>query len=170
MTTNKNMKMIKMMVGIVLIVALPVLFFHLLGVNLLNADNSNKRIIAIVNEDQGISKDDENVAMGEEVVSILGEDSPYEWKVMSRGTAVNGLKSNQHEAIVFIPSDFSDSIMSYDQQNPEKAAFSYQVQPQKAGTKKEKVLHEIETATNRVNDKVSTLYWSYIAQEMDHIK
>ena len=36
--------------------------------------------------------------------------------------------------------------------------------------RKEKVLHEIETATNRVNQKISTLYWSYVALEMDHIK
>ncbi|MER2090394.1 MAG: type VII secretion protein EsaA [Sporosarcina sp.] len=170
MKTTNNMKMIKMAVGIVLIVAIPILFFQLLGVNILNPESSNKRIIAIVNEDQGISKDDENVEMGEEVVSILAEDSPYEWKVMSRGSAVNGLKSNQHEAIVYIPSDFSENIMSYDEQNPQKAEFSYEVQREKAGSRKEKVLHEIETATNRVNEKVSTLYWSYVAQEMDHIK
>ena len=108
--------------------------------------------------------------MGKEVVSILAEDSPYEWKVMGRGTAVNGLKSNQYEAIVYIPSDFSKNIMSYDQQNPEKAEFDYQVQRQKNGSSKEKVLHEIETATNRVNQKISTLYWSYVSLEMDHIK
>ncbi|KAA0955570.1 type VII secretion protein EsaA [Sporosarcina sp. ANT_H38] len=170
MKTTKNMNLLKIGVGIVLILAVPILFFQLLGVNLLNAESSNKRIIAIVNEDLGLSKDDETVEMGEEVVSILAEDSQYEWKVMSRGTAVNGLKSNQHEAIVYIPSDFSESIMSYDQQNPEQAEFSYDVQRQKAGSQKEKVLHEIETATNRVNEKVSTLYWSYVAQEMDHIK
>lgn len=167
---KKNKSLLKIGAGIVLILAVPILFFQLLGVNLFNADSSNKRIIAIVNEDQGMSKDDETVDMGEEVVSILAEDSKYEWKVMSRGTAVNGLKSNQHEAIVYIPSDFSESIMSYDQQNPEQAEFSYEVQRQKAGSEKEKVLHEIETATNRVNEKVSTLYWSYVAQEMDHIK
>ena len=100
-----------------------------------------------------MSKDEESIEMGKEVVSILAEDSPYEWKVMGRGAAENGLKSNQYEAIVYIPSDFSENIMSYDQQNPEKAEFSYQVQRQKTGSKKEKVLNEIETATNRVNQK-----------------
>ena len=108
--------------------------------------------------------------MGKEVVSILAEDSPYEWKVMGRGTATKGLKANQYEAIVYIPSDFSENVMSYDEQNPEKAEFSYQVQRQGNGSRKEKVLDEIETATNRVNQKISTLYWSYVALEMDHIK
>ena len=141
-----------------------------MGGNLFNTNGPNKRIIAIVNEDLGDAKDEESIEMGKEVVSILAEDSPYEWKVMGRGTATKGLQANQYEAIVYIPSDFSENVMSYDEQNPEKAEFSYQVQRQGNGSKKEKVLDEIETATNRVNQKISTLYWSYVALEMDHIK
>lgn len=170
MKTNRNLKMLKMVAGILVILAVPILFFQLMGVNILDLNNSNKRVIAIVNEDTGVTKDEESVEMGVEVVTILAKDSPYEWKVMGRGAAENGLKSNQYDAIVYIPSNFSENIMSYDQRNPKKAEFSYQVQRQKTGLRKEKVLQEIETATNRVNDKISTLYWSYIAQEMNHIK
>ncbi|TQR21289.1 type VII secretion protein EsaA [Psychrobacillus vulpis] len=170
MKINKNTDFWKIIIGIILIIAVPILFFQFMGVSILDFDNQNKRIIAIVNEDIGLTKDDESVDMGVEVVSILAKDSPYEWKVMGRGAAVNGLKSNQYDAIVYIPSNFSENIMSYDQQNPKKAEFSYQVQRQKTGLRKEKVLHEIETATNRVNEKISTLYWSYVAQEMNHIK
>lgn len=159
-----------MVAGILLIIALPILFFQLMGVNIMDLEKENKRVIAIVNEDQGLTKDEETVDMGVEVVSILAQDSPYEWKVTGRGAAENGLKSNQYEAIVYIPSNFSENIMSYDQQNPVKAEFSYQIQRQKTGVRKDNVLHEIETATNRVNEKISTLYWSYIAQEMSHIK
>lgn len=168
-TTDKS-KMWKLIAGILLILALPILFFQLMGVNILDLNTPNKRVIAIVNEDQGLSKEDENVDMGVEVVSILADGSPYKWEVMGRGAAENGLKSNQYEAIVYIPSNFSENIMSYDQQNPKKAEFSYQVQRQKTGVRKEKVLYEIESATNRVNEKISTLYWSYVAQEMNHIK
>ncbi|MEK4244639.1 type VII secretion protein EsaA [Psychrobacillus sp. FSL K6-2684] len=169
----KNLKssgLWKIVAGIVLILALPILFFQLMGVSILDLDNPNKRVIAIVNEDQGITKGQENIDMGVEVVTILATDSPYEWKVVGRGAAENGLKSNQYEAIVYIPSNFSSNIMSYDQQNPAKAEFSYKVHSQKAGLRKERVLHEIESASNRVNEKVSTLYWTYVAQEMDHIK
>ena len=169
MNSNKK-KIMKLVVGILLIFAVPILFFQFMGGSLLNMNGPQNRIIAIVNEDLGAAKDEETIEMGKEVVSILAADSPYEWQVMGRGAAVNGLKSNQYEAIVYIPSDFSESIMSYDQQNPEKAEFSYQVQRQKSGLRKEKVLYEIESATNRVNQKISTLYWSYVSQEMDHIK
>ncbi|MEK5146179.1 type VII secretion protein EsaA [Psychrobacillus sp. FSL K6-4615] len=170
MKSNKNIRLLKYGVGILLILAIPIIFFQLMGVNILDLNNSNKRTIAIVNEDMGLTKDAEQVQMGVEVVSILAEDSDFGWKVMGRGAAENGLKSNQYDAIVYIPSNFSENIMSYDEQNPKKAEFAYQVQRQKTGLRKEQVLHEIEVATDRVNDKISTLYWSYIAQEMNHIK
>lgn len=170
MKSTKNTRLLKYGVGILLILAIPIIFFQLMGVNILDLNNSNKRTIAIVNEDMGLTKDAEQVQMGVEVVSILAEDSDFGWKVMGRGAAESGLKSNQYDAIVYIPSNFSENIMSYDEQNPKKAEFAYQVQRQKAGLRKEQVLHEIEVATDRVNDKISTLYWSYIAQEMNHIK
>lgn len=170
MKSTKNTRLLKYGVGILLILAIPIIFFQLMGVNILDLNNSNKRTIAIVNEDMGLTKDAEQVQMGVEVVSILAEDSDFGWKVMGRGAAENGLKSNQYDAIVYIPSNFSENIMSYDEQNPKKAEFAYQVQRQKTGLRKEQVLHEIEVASDRVNDKISTLYWSYIAQEMNHIK
>lgn len=170
MKSDKNMKLLKIGVGILFIIAIPIVFFQLLGVNILDLDNSNKRIIAVVNEDMGLSKDDVNVQMGQEIVPILAKDSQYEWEISSRGAAINGLKSNQYEAIVYIPSTFSEDIMSYDEANPKKAEFSYQVQDQKTGTRKDKVMDEVKEASNRVNDKISTLYWSYVAQEMNHIK
>jgi putative membrane protein len=155
---------------ILVILGVPILFFQLLGGDLLSMNGTQKRVVAIVNEDLGDAKDEEKIEMGKEVISILEEDSPYEWKVMSRGAAENGLISNQYEAIVYIPSDFSENVMSYDERNPQKAEFSYQVQRQKSGERKEQVLDEIEKSTNRVNQRISTLYWSYVALEMDHIK
>ncbi|MFS0576295.1 type VII secretion protein EsaA [Sporosarcina sp. 179-K 3D1 HS] len=169
MKSNRRKK-IELIAGVLLILAIPIVFFQLMGGSLLHMNGHQQRIIAIVNEDLGDARDGESIEMGQEVVSILSDNSPYEWIVMGRGAAANGLKSNQYEAIVYIPSDFSERIMSYDQQNPQKAEFSYQVQRQKDGAQKEKVLNEIKEATNRVNDKISTLYWSYVALEMDHIK
>ena len=170
MKSSKNARLLKYGAGILFILAVPIIFFQLMGVNILDLNDANKRTVAIVNEDMGLTKDAETVQMGVEVVSILAEDSDYEWEVMGRGAAENGIKSNQYDAIVYIPSNFSEHIMSYDEQNPKKAEFTYQVQRQKTGLRKEQVLHEIEIATDRVNDKISTLYWSYIAQEMNHIK
>ena len=75
-----------------------------MGVNILDLNNSNKRTIAIVNEDMGLTKDAEQVQMGVEVVSILAEDSDFGWKVMGRGAAENGLNpTNTMPLFIFLP-------------------------------------------------------------------
>ncbi|SIT70685.1 type VII secretion protein EsaA [Edaphobacillus lindanitolerans] len=168
---NKNIKKTAgLIAGIVAIIALPVLFFGMMSGNFMALAQPSERKIAVVNEDLGSVRDDEKVEMGREVVSILSEDSPYKWEVTGRGAAESGLKSDRYDAVLYVPSDFSESILSYDEKNPEKAEFTFSVQQQKSGTSKEKVLKEIERATDRVNTKVATLYWSYVAAEMDHVK
>ena len=51
--------MMKLIAGILLIFAVPILFFQLMGGSLLNVNGPKKRIIAIVNEDLGDMRDDE---------------------------------------------------------------------------------------------------------------
>ena len=53
MKSTKNTKLLKYGAGILFILAVPFIFFQLMGVDILNLNNSNKRIIAIVNEDTG---------------------------------------------------------------------------------------------------------------------
>src|SRR6185437_3332578 len=100
---DSKRKKSKLVISILLIFAVPILFFQFMGGGLLDMNGPNKSIIAIVNEDLGADKEEETINMGKEVVTILAKDSPYEWKVMGRGAAVNGLKANQYEAIVYIP-------------------------------------------------------------------
>lgn len=70
MKSSKNTRLLKYGAGILVILAVPIIFFQLMGVNILDLNNSNKRTIAIVNEDMGLTKDAETVQMGVEVVSI----------------------------------------------------------------------------------------------------
>ena len=166
----KNKQGLKIVAAILVILAIPFLFFRVLGGSLLAMNEAKKPVIAVVNEDLGDMRDAEKIEMGKEVVAILEENSPYEWKVMSRGAAESGLTTTQYEAIVYIPSDFSENVMSYEEQNPQKAEFAIEVQEIKSAPAKEKLLNELTRSTERVNERLSTLYWSYVAIEMDHIK
>ncbi|WP_213422104.1 type VII secretion protein EsaA [Bhargavaea massiliensis] len=156
--------------GIIAILALPVLFFWFMSGSFTSFAKPAERTIAVVNEDLGSEREEQKIEMGREVLSILSEDSDYNWEVTGRGAAESGLKSNRYDAVLYIPSDFSSNIMSYDEQNPQKAEFNYTIQQQKNADSKQNVLKEIERATERVNSKISTMYWSYVAIEMDHIK
>ena len=168
--TGKTKYMVKMILAVLLILAAPVLFFSSIGGNPLQVRESIPRAIAVVNEDNGSEKDAEAVEFGKEVAAILGEDSDFTWTVIGRSAAVNGLKNNTYDAVVYIPSNFSESIMTYDSMQPVRADFNYQVQSQVAGLHREKGLREIETATSRVNQRISSLYWSYVSRDMEHIR
>ena len=152
----KTKYMVKMVLVMFLILATPSVFFGSIGDNPLLERENATRTIAVVNEDIGADKDNQSLDFGNEIASILKKESNYEWTVISRSVADNGLIQSKYDAIVYIPSDFSKNIMSYENQQPVKAQFQYRVQDQLNSLNRERVLREIQTATNRVNGKIST--------------
>lgn len=174
--TDQRKHMIKMIAAVLLILAVPALFFQFIGDNPMEVREKATRNIAVVNEDIGAEEaaaedaDKEPVQFGKEIASILDEDSPYEWTVLSRSAAVNGLKSQQYDAVIYIPSNFSNNILTYDEQQPSKAEFEYTVQNQLNAENRQRVLRELEDATNRVNKQMSSLYWSYVSQDMENVR
>ncbi|WP_342025870.1 type VII secretion protein EsaA [Cytobacillus pseudoceanisediminis] len=168
--TAKTKYIVKMVLVMLLIIAAPAIFFGSIGDNPLLVRENATRTIAVVNEDTGADKEEKSLDFGEEITSILQDGSQYEWTVIGRSAAENGLKNTKYDAVVYIPSNFSKNIMSYESKQPEKASFEYTVQNQLNSLNREKVLREIQTATNRVNGKISTLYWTYVSQDLENVK
>ncbi|WP_264741113.1 type VII secretion protein EsaA [Cytobacillus firmus] len=168
--TAKTKYIVKMVLVMLLIIAAPAIFFGSIGDNPLLVRENATRTIAVVNEDTGADKEEKSLDFGEEITSILQDGSQYEWTVIGRSAAENGLRNTKYDAVVYIPSNFSRNIMSYESQQPEKANFEYTVQNQLNSLNREKVLREIQTATNRVNGKISTLYWTYVSQDLENVK
>jgi putative membrane protein len=168
--TAKTKYILKMVLVMLLIIAAPAIFFGSIGDNPLLVRENATRTIAVVNEDTGADKEDKSLDFGKEITSILSDGSQYEWTVIGRSAAENGLRNTKYDAVVYIPSNFSRNIMSYESKQPEKANFEYTVQNQLNSLNREKVLREIQTATNRVNGKISTLYWTYVSQDLENVK
>ena len=168
--TSKTRYVVKLIFVVFLILATPAVFFGSIGDHPLQVRENATRTIAVVNEDIEANQEGKSVKFGEKVMSILQEDSDYEWTVLGRSAAVNGLQNKKYDAVVYIPSDFSNNIMTYESQQPVKAKFEYTVQDQLNVINREKVLREMERATNRVNGKVTTLYWTYVSQDLENVR
>lgn len=168
--TGKTTYIIKMVLVILLILVTPAVFFGSVGENPMEVKRTASRVIAVVNEDTGMEKDDKALEFGKEISSIFEEDSRYEWTVIGRSAAVNGLKDSKYDAVVYIPSNFSTNIMTYESNQPVKANFEYNVQDQLNVIDREKVLREIEKATSKVNSRISTLYWTYVSQDLENVR
>ncbi|MDQ0230842.1 type VII secretion protein EsaA [Metabacillus malikii] len=163
----------KLVIVILLIGITPFLFFRAIGENPLKVATPKEtatKTIAIINEDIGTAEAEEEIKLGQDVSSILSKNSNYEWTVVGRSAGENGLRDKKYDAIVYLPSDFTEKIMTYDEENPTKTNLQFKVQSQLNAVNKEKVLVELEKATKRVNQKISTLYWNYISSDLEHVR
>lgn len=169
--TEQRKYTLKVILAVVLILALPSFFFQYIGDNPLQVTENSTRTIAVVNEDNGVKENSENtIEFGEKVTPLLQEGSDYQWTVLGRSAATSGLQNGKYDAVIYIPSTFSQNILSYQEKKPEKATLEYKVQSQLNAVNKEKVVGELEDATTKVNNEMSSLYWSYVSQEVDKVR
>ncbi|KPL58220.1 type VII secretion protein EsaA [Rossellomorea vietnamensis] len=167
---TEKVSLFKLLLAVMMILATPLLFFRSVGENPLRVKENATKAIAIVNEDAGTEVDGESLSFGGDVTSILEDQSSFEWTVVGRSAGENGLQSSKYDAVVYIPSDFSDKVMTYDEERPEKTNLNFKVQSQLNAVNKERVQLEIEKATKRVNHKMSSLYWNYVSADMENIR
>ncbi|WP_305960656.1 type VII secretion protein EsaA [Bacillus safensis] len=168
--TEQQKSSIKVISTMILILVLPVLFFHLIGDDPAKQKKNATRNIAVVNEDMGASESENTARFGQDVVAALSERPDYTWTVVNRSAAENGLKNRKYDAVLYIPSDFSKNVLSYDKDHPEKASIQFSIQDQLNAVNKEKVQRELENAQKKMNEQMSTLYWSFVSQEIGNVR
>ncbi|MGY8622171.1 type VII secretion protein EsaA [Bacillus safensis] len=168
--TEQQKSSIKIISTMILILVLPVLFFHLIGDDPAKQKKNATRNIAVVNEDMGASESENTARFGQDVVAALSERPDYTWTVVNRSAAENGLKNRKYDAVLYIPSDFSKNVLSYDKDHPEKASIQFSIQDQLNAVNKEKVQRELENAQKKMNEQMSTLYWSFVSQEIGNVR
>ncbi len=167
---KEKKSILKLILVIAIILVLPLIYFTSIGENPMKTKESATKTIAVVNEDTGTEEDEEVVKFGNDVPPILKSDSEYNWEVVGRSAGENGVNNQKYDAIVYIPSTFSEKILTYDENQPEQTKLKYTVQNQLNAVNKEKVLLELEQATNRVNTKMSSLYWNYVSNDLVNIQ
>ncbi|MFD0051706.1 type VII secretion protein EsaA [Actinomycetes bacterium NPDC127524] len=155
---------------ILVILILPVLFFSYVGENPMKNTEKASRQIAVVNEDAGAEFNKESLNFGDKVSGVLNKDSQYKWESVNRSLAEEGLEKKKYDAVIYMPSDFSKNIFTFNEKDPVKAGVNYEIQSDLNAENMEKVQKELEMAKNKMNTKVSTLYWSYVSQSVDDVR
>ncbi|EZP74956.1 hypothetical protein H839_15673 [Parageobacillus genomosp. 1] len=163
-------KIVKLIAKIMFIAALPVLFFTFIGHNPMKVTERTTNQIAVVNEDLGADYDKKTYEFGKEIIPALDDASNYQWSVVNRSQAEKGLADGQYDAVVYLPSDFSRNILTFNEKQPLKATVQYKIQPNLEAKNRERVQRELEAAKNTINQKMSTLYWSYVGQAIEDIR
>ena len=167
---NNKFRNVVLILKLAIILLIPSLFFSYVGHDPLREATNNIRNVAIVNEDIGFEFENNPLNLGKEVTEVVGRDSAYQWVTVNRSAAENGLSSGQYEAIVYLPSNFTENVLSFTEDQPTEANVTYKIQHNVNAQRAEKVLKELESVKNKINTNMSTIYWNYVSQSVDDIR
>lgn len=168
---RKRKGSVQFIAKLLLILLFPFVFFQFIGDNPTKIIEQQSRVLAVVNEDVGAELEDgDTLQLGHELVRLLGENSDYEWTVVNRNAAENGLKQNRFDAIIYISSDFSSNILTFEEENPVKASVQYKIQTNLDAKNRHRVQKEMERMKNDINKHMSTIYWAHVSEEVEAIR
>ncbi|MEI5990492.1 type VII secretion protein EsaA [Enterococcus termitis] len=114
--------------------------------------------IALVNEDNGIEKNNIDYNLGADYVKKIEKDATYNWFTVSRGIAENGLKNGTYNLLVTIPSNFSSKLLELDSEAPEKVQVNYKINANGNATLENESRSVGRKIVNDLNQQLVDLY------------
>lgn len=114
-----------------------------------NKEVTKKMDVALVNEDEGTTFNEDYLNFGDRFVKSLDKNEDQAWYIVSRGVAENGLDRGTYDMMLVIPNDFSDKALSMTSDSPEQVVLDYKIN----ASENDKVQAEAEkTASSILND------------------
>lgn len=171
---KKSKDSLNFFIKLFIVLALPFFLFRYVGNPTLSGTNEltdeGTRKIAIVNEDLGLDDGSEKITLGKNIPDILGDQTDYSWTLTSRPAAEEGFSKQNFDAIVYIPSNYTKNIMDFKSTSPSKAAITYVIEPNLEAKEHQRIYRQLANAKNSINQEMSSIYWSYVSQEVDILK
>jgi putative membrane protein len=81
--------------------------------------------VAVVNEDLGYISNGTNYNVGNILVDELKNNTNFSWQFVNESTGLNGVKNGKYYAVLIIPSNFSQQLLSIQNSNPQQAQIQY---------------------------------------------
>lgn len=81
--------------------------------------------IAVVNEDLGYTTNSTSYNVGNMLVTELKNNTNFDWQFVNQSTGLNGVKNGKYYAVLIIPSNFSQQLLSIQTSNPQQAQIQY---------------------------------------------
>ena len=90
-------------------------------------ENTGNVQFAIANEDKGASYENYTVNVGNELVESLKNNTDFKWTYVTGDELRNGVYEGKYYAGIYIPENFSESVVSITTDNPHSAELEYYV-------------------------------------------
>ncbi|PJI09513.1 MULTISPECIES: YhgE/Pip domain-containing protein [Clostridium] len=123
--------------------------------------NTGNIPIAVVNEDQGAILNGKKINVGNQIVSQLKKSKSIKWVFIDEWQGNYGLNDGKYYALLDIPSDFSNGLLSLTTSNPEKPYIIYR-NNEKLNAIASKIT---DAAKNKVAKEVNTNFVNMVTKE-----
>lgn len=118
--------------------------------------------IAVVNQDLGVSGNDQTINYANAVIETLGND----YTVVSLSAAEAGLENGTYGAVVTFPADFSENILSINQTNPEQAVLDLAVSKKLPEDSYISIYTQLIGMQQQVNSNIAYAYVESVFEEL----
>lgn len=124
-----------------------------------------KTKIAIVNNDQGISQEDQSFGYAKEFLKPFTKDSAYEFTTID--SAKSGLQNNKYSGYLIVPENFSKNITSLSTTKT-KATLLYSLNNQQPSVLENSII-KINDVINTLDQNVASNYVSNILNNVNNV-
>lgn len=137
-----------------------------LGFNQTSKTEKGKEVqtmnIALVNEDEGASFNDNDLSFGDKFTKSMDRDESNNWYVVSRGVAESGLEHNTYDMMVIVPNDFSEKALSMSAESPDQVLLNYKINASGNKNVKAEAEKKASEILNDLNRRVIDVYFASI--------
>ncbi len=128
--------------------------------------NTGNLPVAIVNNDEGAAFEGKIINVGESIVDEMQENKAINWHFVDEWQANNGLNTGQYYAMIEIPDNFSERLISLTTATPQKPAIIYRsneklnaIAAKITNVAKEKLVNNVKSNfVQTVNDEILTTF------------
>lgn len=140
-------------------------------VALLNEEKPKKEelydteLIAIVNADEGIKKQEDIISYSQSLLGTLN----VKYEVTGLEDAKQGIENGKYSAYIILPGTFSEAVESING-TPQKAVLEYAIAPNLTQDAQAKAIYSVGNAYTTLNNGISELYLSSVLTEVHKVQ
>lgn len=122
-------------------------------------------LIAIVNADEGIKKQDDVISYSQSLLGTLN----VKYEVTGLEDAKQGVENGKYSAYMILPGAFSEAVESING-TPQKAVLEYAIAPNLTQDAQAKAIYSVGNAYTTLNNGISELYLSSVLTEVHKVQ
>lgn len=158
----------KLLISLIAILFLPMIYAGIFASSMWDPYGRTDKIpVAVVNEDVGVTKDNETINIGSSLVKNLEENKDFAWNFVSREEADKGVSGQDYYMALYINKDFTERSLN---EGTEAIPIEYKVNPAKSYSGYLMTKAGANAISTNLNKKITKSYINSIVENLTKLK